>query len=81
MTDIATTGALLEAIRADVRTRVDSIVDRLEVQVEELDQPAHLEEALREALVEVTGVLAEGIVAHLREKRLSRRNDAADAAS
>lgn len=67
MTDAVTQRALREAIQADVRRRVDRIVDRLERQVGELDDSEHMAEVLRRALAEVSDALAEGIVAQMRE--------------
>jgi hypothetical protein len=69
MTDAETKSLLLEVIRADVRSRVDTIVDRLEAEVDCLERLDDVEHAMRGALIEVTEVLAEGIAAHLRETR------------
>ncbi len=67
MTYQATRLAILEAIRADLRVRVDHIVDRLEVDVHTLDEPSRMERALRSALAALSDVLAEGIQAQMRE--------------
>lgn len=67
MTDLVTRLAILEAIQADVRRRVDRIVDRLERDVTCDDEPRHTEEALRDALTELAETLAEGIHAQMRE--------------
>lgn len=71
-----TARALIEAIDADIRLRVDRIVDRVEDQVDTLAGPRALEAAIHDALVEVTEVVAEGMVARLREVRLARSGPA-----
>ncbi len=58
-----------DAIRADVHTRVDDALDRLEASVEHLEGITALESALEGALAEVADVVAEGLVAQLREVR------------
>ena len=58
-----------DAIRADVHTRVDDAMDRLEASVEFLDELAAIEAALEGALAEVADVVAEGLVAQLHEVR------------
>ena len=58
-----------DAIRADVHTRVDDAMDRLEASVEYLEGFAAIEAALEGALAEVADVVAEGLVAQLREVR------------
>lgn len=72
MTDAITQRALREAIRADVRERVDRIVDRLERQVHDLADPEDMAEALRIALAEVCDAVAEGLVAQVRENKRTR---------
>lgn len=67
-----TTRAILEAIEADVRVRVDRIVDRVEREVDRLHGGDELETAIHDALVDVTEVVAEGMVARLREIRRAR---------
>ena len=62
-----TTAALLEAINADVRKRVDEILDRLEVLMPELLDQMEMESVLEYALCEVTDAVAEGAVALVRE--------------
>ena len=62
-----TTAALLEAINADVRRRVDEILDRLEVLMPELVDQMEMESVLEYALCEVTDAVAEGAVALVRE--------------
>ena len=58
-----------DAIRADVHTRVDDALDRLEASVGYLQDFGDLEAALKGALAEVADVVAEGLVAQLREVR------------
>jgi hypothetical protein len=72
MTDALTREVIREAIRADVRGRVDSIIDRLERQVSDLEEPEAMADALRAALAEVCDAVAEGLVAQMRENRRSR---------
>ncbi len=73
MKSAAASGVLLEAVRADVRARVEAIVRQLEADVDRLDRRDEIETVLRAALDEVTDVLAEGLVAHLRETRRAGR--------
>ena len=75
MTDLATKLAILEAIQADVRRRVDRIVDRLERDMASSDEPLSLDQAFRDALSDLSSVLAEGIHAQMRE---GGREDGAD---
>lgn len=67
--DATASHLLLEAVRADVRRRVEAIVQQLEADVDRLERPEQIEPLLRSALGQVTDVLAEGIVAHVREAR------------
>lgn len=60
---------LHDAIRADVHVRVDDALDRLETFVEYLEELDQIEAALESALAEVSEVVAEGLVAQLREVR------------
>ena len=62
-----TTHALLEAINADVRGRVDEILDRLEAIMPELLDKVEMESVIEYALSEVTDAVAEGAVALVRE--------------
>lgn len=66
---------LQDAIRADVHARVDTVMGRLEDDIETLHGAPELEAALQRALVDVADVMAEGIVAQIRE---ARRLDAED---
>jgi hypothetical protein len=66
MIDPGARNAVVEAIRADVRHRVEGILDRFEQGTGELDQRER-DEAFREALVGVSVVLTEGLLAQLRE--------------
>jgi hypothetical protein len=59
---------LLEAVRADVRARVERIVDDLEVDLEAFP-PSAVDVSLHRALARMTEAVAEGIVAHVRERR------------
>lgn len=72
MTDAVTHNAIREAIRADVRERVDRIIDRLEREVAGLDEPDEMAAALRAALSEVCDAVAEGLVAQMRENQRAR---------
>lgn len=56
-----------DAIRADVHARVDESLDRLEDSVEYLQEFADIEAALEVVLADVADVVAEGLVAQLRE--------------
>ncbi|TFG64051.1 MAG: hypothetical protein E4H28_05670 [Gemmatimonadales bacterium] len=56
-----------DAIRADVHSRVDESLDRLEASVEYLQELDEIELALEGVLAEVADVVAEGLVAQLRE--------------
>ena len=58
-----------DAIRADVHARVDTVMGRLEGEIERLHGSSELEDALQRALSDVADVMAEGIVAQLREAR------------
>lgn len=69
----ATMRVLRDAIRADVHARVDTVMGRLEDDIEALQGVPELEDALEQALADVAEVMAEGIVAQLREvQRLDR---------
>ncbi len=69
----ATMRLLRDAIRADVHARVDTVMGRLENDIESLHGVPELEAALERALADVADVMAEGIVAQLREvQRLDR---------
>lgn len=70
--DSATTRLIHAAIRADVHARVDDVMGRLERDIERLLDTDGLEPALEKALSDVSDVLAEGIVAQLREARRLR---------
>ena len=69
MPEDLTQQVIRDAIRADVRGRVDQIIDRLERQVAELEEPEAMADVLRSALAEVCDVVAEGLVAQMRENR------------
>jgi hypothetical protein len=69
MSDPSTVGALRDAIRADMRDRLDEVADRLELEVTSTDRADELEALLTEALGEVTQVFASGFAARLRESR------------
>ena len=60
---------LQDAIRADVHARVDLVMGRLEHDIARLYGAPELEAALQRALADVADVMAEGIVAQLREAR------------
>ena len=67
MTDRATQRALLEAIRADVRSRVDCTIERFVMEAHESAPGSGVDTVLRDALAEVSTILTEGIVAQMRE--------------
>lgn len=67
VTDPETRRAILEAIRADVRSRVEHIMDRFVGEAYEAVPGNAGARVLEEALADVSGVLAEGIVAQRRE--------------
>ncbi len=71
------TVAMLEAINADVRKRVDAILDRLEILLPELIDQMEVESVVEYALSEVTDAVAEGAVAAVREvhRELDRPSD------
>lgn len=60
---------LQDAIRADVHARVDLVMGRLEHDITRFYGAPELEAALQKALADVAEVMAEGIVAQLREAR------------
>ena len=67
MTDRDTRHAILEAIRADVRLRVDHIMDRFVHEAYDAVPRTEGADVLEEALADVSDVLSEGIVAQRRE--------------
>jgi len=67
VTDRETKRAILEAIRADVRSRVDHIMDRFVHEAYEAVPRDEGAGVLEEAVADVSDVLAEGIVAQRRE--------------
>ncbi len=67
MTDRETRRAILEAIRADVRSRMDHVTDRFVDRAHEAAARSDAAGILNEALSEVSDVLSEGIVAQVRE--------------
>ncbi len=67
MTNRATQRALLEAIQADVRSRVDSTIEHFVMEAHETTPGSGVDTILRDALAEVSSILAEGIVAQMRE--------------
>ena len=62
-----TTEAMLSAIKGDVRTRVDTIVDDAEVVVMDLSNEAEIEAVLDGALISVEKALTEAAEALARE--------------
>ncbi len=63
----ATTEALLHAIKADVRKRVDRIVDYAEQAAMSLGSEAEIDRVLEQALLRVEEALAEAARAMARE--------------
>ncbi len=68
----ATTEALLHAIRNDVRSRVDDIVDDAERAAMTLNTEAEVDRVLERALLEVERTLAEAARAMAREIQRER---------
>lgn len=66
---------LQDAIRADVHARVDTVMSRLENDIETMYGAPELEAALQQALTDVAEVMAEGIVAQLREAQRAESED------
>lgn len=66
---------LQDAIRADVHARVDTVMGRLEHDITRFYGVPELEAALERALADVAEVMAEGIVAQLREARRAESED------
>jgi len=67
LTDRETRQAILEAIRADVRSRVDLIMVRFVHRAYEESPRSEAPDVLGEALSEVSDALSEGIAAQARE--------------
>lgn len=63
----ATTEALLQAIKQDVKHRVDEIVDEAERAAMTLESERHVDQVLEQALVLVEEALAEAAHAMARE--------------
>ncbi len=63
----ATTEALLQAIKSDVRKRVDAIVDYAERAVTMLSSEAEVDQVLEQALLRVEETLTEAARAMARE--------------
>lgn len=63
----ATTEALLQAIKRDVKSRVDEIVDEAEYAALTLESEQHVDQVLEQALVLVEEALAEAAHAMARE--------------
>lgn len=63
----ATTEALLQAIKQDVKHRVDEIVDEAEHAAMTLESERHVDQVLEQALVLVEEALAEAAHAMARE--------------
>lgn len=76
MTDRATRQAILEAIRADVRARVDQIMDRFVCEAHAV-APHAGGEFIDQALKEVSEILAEGITAQIKEADPRRPDESA----
>lgn len=64
-----TRDALIQAIRADVRARVTRILDRFERELHAADA-AERDAVVRQALVDMSVALTDGLHAQLRELRL-----------
>jgi hypothetical protein len=63
----ATTEALLQAIKHDVKSRVDEIVDEAEKAAMTLESEEHVDQVLEQALMLVEEALAEAAHAMARE--------------
>jgi hypothetical protein len=69
----AVTDALLDAIKSDVRHRVDDIVDYAEHAAMEMESENDVDEVLHLAMLRVEDALAEAAQAMAREIRRERR--------
>ena len=67
MTDRETRQAILEAIRADIRSRIDLIMVRFVHRAYEAAPLSEAADVLDDAVSEVSDVLSEGMVAQARE--------------
>jgi hypothetical protein len=67
VTDRETRQAILEAIRADIRSRIDLIMIRFVHRAYEAAPLGEAADVLDEAVSEVSDVLSEGMVAQARE--------------
>lgn len=67
MTDRQTRQAILEAIRADIRSRIDLIMVRFVHRAYEAAPLSEAADVLDDAVSEVSDVLSEGMVAQARE--------------
>jgi len=67
VTDRETRRAILEAIRADVRSRIDVIMVRFVQRAYEAAPLGEAADVLEDAVSEVSDVLSEGVVAQARE--------------
>lgn len=70
----ATTEALLQAIKHDVKHRVDVIVDEAEKAAMTLESEQHVDQVLEQALLLVEEALAEAAHAMAREIHRERAN-------
>ncbi|MDP2470038.1 MAG: hypothetical protein Q8W46_04220 [Candidatus Palauibacterales bacterium] len=75
MTDRETRQAILEAIREDLRSRVDEIMERFVHDAYEANPGSGDDSSLRAALADVSEVLAEGIAAQIRESEPPRKSE------
>jgi hypothetical protein len=62
-----TTDALLQAIKCDVKFRIDKIVDEAELAAMNLESEEHIDAVLEQALLYVENALAEAAHAMARE--------------
>lgn len=67
LSDATTRRALREAVRADVRTRLDEIADRLEGRFAEASRLEDLEELVAQSLAEAARAVADEFAVRLRE--------------
>ena len=67
MSDAITRQLLREAVRADVRARLDEIAERLEGRLAEAVQLEELEDLVAQSLAEAARVVADEFAVRLRE--------------
>jgi hypothetical protein len=72
LNDVSSSEALRAAIRADMSARLQEIADRAEERAMSYSRIEDLEGILADALTEATRIIAEGVVARMREAPSTR---------